>query len=152
MKPDVAEPIKLHSWSFERQTPGYCSNIRGEAHRPQHFGPENAAVADLNPLVQTLNVRKYFHRWLRVRVVGRFKPDGGHAKSLEELLEHTDEVAKAYVSVNDDSFDLMELCQVCFVNTLIAKYSVNAEIFSGCESTKAKSTKNPAGNSSRVCA
>lgn len=61
MKPDVAEPIKLHSWSFERQTPGYCSNIRGEAHRPQHFGPENAAVADLNPLVQPFNVSEYFH-------------------------------------------------------------------------------------------
>lgn len=148
--PDVVDAVELHRGPLERKSPCDSGHIRGQTHGPKHLRSEDAAVAYLDPLVKTLDVRKYFHGWLSIRIVSWFEPDGGHAKPLKKLLKNTDEIAKAYVSVYNDSLNLMELRQMSFVDAFITKHAVNAEVFPWRESTKAKSAKNPAGNSSRV--
>jgi len=48
--------VQDHGWPLQAQAPGDDIHALRQAHGPQHFGAEHAAVAHLDPLAQLLRV------------------------------------------------------------------------------------------------
>lgn len=78
-------------------------------------------------------ITENFHWWLSVRVVGRLKPDLFDTDFLVEFCQNADQMVETQVSVNDESFDLMEFCQVSVVQSFISEDSINWEELSWSE-------------------
>lgn len=49
----------------------------------------------------------------------------------EEDLHETDQIAQREIEIRDDAFDLVELCEMCCVDRLVAEDTVDREVASG---------------------
>ncbi len=123
-----------HCWSLQTQSPCNYWHILWETHRPDHFRPENSWITNLHILLQnrmhtfiTSTITENLHRWLCVRIVSWLETNVLNSDLLVKFIQNTNQVVQAQVSVNDESFDLMEFSQMSVVQSLVSEHSVNWE-------------------------
>ena len=126
--PNIPNTILDHRRSLQTETPPIDPHIRRQAHRLQHLGSEHAAVANLDPLVQSFVEAKDLHARFRIRVVGGLEAQSVDAHFREEDFHEADESSQGQAVVGNDSFDLVEFCEMCSVDALIAEDAVYGEV------------------------
>lgn len=72
-------------------------------------------------------VRENFHTRLGIWIVCWLETKIGDSQFLEELGEDSDKMSQTEIFLSNYSFYLMELGQMCSVESLITKNTVNRE-------------------------
>ena len=78
-------------------------------------------------------VSEQFERRFSVRIVGRFELQVVDANLAHESFDCVHQVAQANVAVGNQALTLMELSQMCRVESFIAEDTINREIFDRLE-------------------
>ena len=78
-------------------------------------------------------VTKYLETGLGVWIESGLVLQLGDTDFLVKLLHDTQQVAQTDVSVSDNTLDLVELSQVCRIQSLISEDSINREVLHGFE-------------------
>lgn len=76
---------------------------------------------------------EYLHARLCVWIVRWFELQLGDSQFFEKLGNHTDEIAQCQIAIGHHTFNLVEFSQMCGVQRLIAEYTIDTEVFGGCE-------------------
>jgi len=132
---DISDVVQKRCPSLYTDAPSYDGHILRESHWQKHLWSEDAAVSNLNPLLQDRVVAKDFHRRFGVWVVGRFEAKTTNTHSRKELLEYTNQVAKANVPVSHKAFHLVEFSKVRGIEGLISEHSIYGEALFGLKYT-----------------
>ena len=129
--PNIPNAILNHRRSLQTQTPPINPHILRQPHRLQHLRSEHAAIANLDPLIQSLVEAKDLHAGFRVRVVSGLEAQIVDAHFREEDFHEADESAQGQAVVGNDAFDLVEFCEVRSVDALVAEDAVYGEVACG---------------------
>ena len=137
---DVWHSELNHCWPFQTQSPCNHRHVFWETHWSKHFWPENSRVTNLYIHLQywmyALIKEKFtenLHRRFSVRIVSWLEPNVLNTDLFVELSQNTNQVVEAQISVNDESFYLMEFSQVSIVQRFVSEHSVDWEELSGSE-------------------
>ena len=129
--PNIPNPILNHRRSLQTQSPSINPHIPWQAHRLQHLGSEHAAIANLDPLIQSFMETKDLHARFRIRVVSGLEAQIVDTHFREEDFHEADESAQCQAVVGNDAFDLVEFGEVCSVDALVAEDAVYREVARG---------------------
>ena len=126
--PNIPHPILDHRRSLQTQSPSINPHIGRQAHRLQHLGSEHAAIANLDPLIQSLMEAEDLHAGFRIRVVSGFEAQIVDTHFREEDFHEADEAAQGQAVIRNDAFDLVEFGEMCGVDALVAEDAVYGEV------------------------
>ena len=126
--PNIPNPILNHRRSLQTQSPSINPQILRQAHRLQHLRSEHAAIANLDPLIQSLMEAKDLHARFRIGIVRGFEAQIADTHFCEEDFHEADEAAQGQAVIRNDAFDLVELGEVGGVDGLVAEDAVDREV------------------------
>lgn len=126
--PDVFQVVVDHRWPLETEAPRDNIDVVGQAHGTQHFGAEDAGVADLDVHLEAGVVSEDFQRRLCVRVVGWLVLQVGDANFAVECANNTHQVRQPDIPIRHESLTLVELGQMCRIQCLISEHAINREV------------------------
>ena len=129
--PDIPHPILNHRGPLQTQSPPINPHIPWQPHRLQHLRPKHAAIANLDPLIQSLMEAKYLHAGFRVGIVSGFEAQIVDTHFREEDFHEADESAQSQAVIRNDAFDLVEFGEVRGVDGLVAEDAVYGEVARG---------------------
>ena len=129
--PNIPDPILNHRRSLQTKSPPINPQIRRQAHRLQHLGSEHAAIANLDPLIQSLMEAEDLHARFRIGIVSGLEAQVADTHFREEDLHEADEAAQSQAVIGNDAFDLVELGEVGGVDGLVAEDAVDGEVARG---------------------
>lgn len=126
---DIRQPIVNHGGSLETEPPRDDTDVLGEPHRAEHLRSEHTRVTDFDPALQLGVETEDFETRLCVRIVSGLILDLVDADLCIEFLHDAQEVAQTDISISNKAFNLMEFSQMSSIESLIAEYTINREIF-----------------------
>ena len=126
--PNIPHTILDHRRPLQTQPPAINPHILRQPHRLQHLGSKHAAVANLDPLVQSFVEAEDLHTRFRIRVIGGLEAQVVDAHFREEDFHEADESAQGQAVIRNDSFDLVEFGEVRGVDALVAEDAVYGEV------------------------
>lgn len=148
--PDVLHAVLDHGRPLQTQTPAVDPHVRRQTHGLQHLRPEHAAVAYLYPLVQSVVKAEDLHARLGVGVVGGLESQAVDAHFCEKDFHEAYESSEGQAVVCYDTFDLVELGEMCSVDAFIAEDAIDREVARRTW-VRGKFVKHVGGDCSGVC-
>ena len=129
--PNILDAVLDHRRSLQTQTPTIDPHIRRQTHRLQHLRSEHAAVANLYPLIQPFMEAENLHAGFGIRVVGGLETQAVDPHFREEDFHEAYESSQGQAVVGNDSFDLVEFCEMRSVDALVTEDAIYREVACG---------------------